>query len=335
MKDKDLSSGQMSVNNDTVNGQVVMDQEPLQLKRNIGLVSGIAYIAGMIIGSGIWITPQGVLRNTGSVGLSLILWCVGGVIAMFGMLTYCELISVVRKAGGDYAIFVKTLGRIPGFLFIWTAEIARNPSSRAVQTITFATYLSEFLDVCGSPIVIKKLIGASALILVCIVNCYSTLLGARVQVIFTTLKVAALFMIIIGGLVAIAQGQIADLPTGFEGSITTPSSIARALLSVGFSYAGWNNLNYVFEEVKNPRRNIILSAILGTILVTFVYIMTNLSYLAILTRAEMFQSEAIALAWGQKMLGPAAFILPLAVMISTLGSMNGSLGTLTSRSPPI
>ena len=80
-----------------------------------------------------------------------------------GMLTYCELVSVVRKAGGDYAVFEKTIGRIPGFLFIWTAEMARNPSTRAVQAITFATYMSEFLDVCGSPIAIKKLIGASAL----------------------------------------------------------------------------------------------------------------------------------------------------------------------------
>ena len=79
------------------------------------------------------------------------------------MLTYCELVSVVRKAGGDYTILFKTLGRIPGFLFVWTAELASNPSSRAVQAITFATYLSEFLDVCGSPIAIKKLIGAAAL----------------------------------------------------------------------------------------------------------------------------------------------------------------------------
>ncbi|XP_046560366.1 b(0,+)-type amino acid transporter 1-like isoform X1 [Haliotis rubra] len=307
--------------------QVETDTSKLTLKKEIGLFSGIAFVVGSIIGSGIFITPQGVLRNTGSVGLCMVVWSSGAVLAILGSLTFTELTSVTRTSGGEYAVLMKTFGPIPAFMFVWAIEIARNPASRAVQCLTFAEYFSTLLELCGSPETPKKLIAICVLVLLAITTSYSVKLSARIQVFFTAAKLGALVVIIIGGLVKIGQGTLSELPTGFEGTVTVVSDITLAYYSVMFAYNGWNNVNFLIEEVKNPQRNGPLSSIIGVSIVAVVYILTNISYLAVMTRQELYQSSAVAQTWGDRVLGSASWIIPISVMMSVFGSANGGMGT--------
>ncbi|XP_046560364.1 b(0,+)-type amino acid transporter 1-like [Haliotis rubra] len=307
--------------------QVQIDTSKVTLKKEIGLLSGVAFVVGSIIGSGIFISPQGVLRNTGSVGMCLVVWSSGALLSLLGSLTFTELTSLTRTSGGEYAVLLKTFGPIPAFVFVWSVEIAVNTSARAVQCLTVAEYLSAFLELCGSPEPPKKVVGICLLVLLAITTSYSVKLSARIQVFFTAAKLGALVVIIIGGLVKIGQGTVSELPTGFDGSVTKASNIALAYYSVMFAYGGWNNVNFLIEEVKNPRRNGPLSSIIGVAIVAVVYILTNISYLAVMTRQELYQSSAVALTWGDRVLGSASWIIPISVMMSVYGSANGGMGT--------
>ncbi|XP_046560372.1 b(0,+)-type amino acid transporter 1-like [Haliotis rubra] len=307
--------------------QVETDTSKLTLKKEIGLFSGISFVVGTIIGSGIFITPQGVLMNTGSVGLCMVVWSTGALLSLLGSLTFTELTSVTRTSGGEYAVLLKTFGPIPAFMFVWSIEIARNPASRAVQCLTFAEYLSTLLELCGSPEPPKKLIAICVLVVLAFTTSYSVRLSARIQVFFTAAKLGALIVIIIGGLVKIGQGTLSELPTGFDGSVTVISNIALSYYSIMFAYGGWNNVNFLIEEVKDPQRNGPLSSIIGVSIVGVVYILTNISYLAVMTRDEMYQSTAVAQTWGDRVLGRASWIIPICVMMSVYGSANGGIGT--------
>ncbi|XP_048237481.1 b(0,+)-type amino acid transporter 1-like [Haliotis rufescens] len=327
LSDMELRQRAAADSTETSEPKVQIDTSKMTLKREIGLFSGIAFVVGSIIGSGIFITPQGVLRNTGSVGLCMVVWSSGALLSLLGSLTFTELTSVTRTSGGEYAVLLKTFGPIPAFMFVWSIEIARNPASRAVQTLTFAEYLSSFLELCGSPVLPKRLVAICVLFVLSFTTSYSVKLSARIQVFFTIAKLGALVVIIIGGLVSIGQGTLSDLPTGFDGSVTSVSNIALAYYSVMFAYGGWNNVNFLIEEVKNPQRNGPLSSIIGVAVVGVVYILTNVSYLAVMTREELYQSSAVAQTWGDRVLGSYSWIIPIAVMMSVYGSSNGGIGT--------
>ncbi|XP_046549202.1 b(0,+)-type amino acid transporter 1-like [Haliotis rubra] len=298
--------------------------ENLHMGRNVGLISGISLIVGSIIGSGIFISPKGVLSDTGSVGLSLVVWALSGVIALLGALSYAELGTLIRLSGGEYAYIRAALGNICAYLYAWTSIIVIRPSTLAIICLVFAEYVASFFRMCGSPVIPNKLVAAIALITVGIVNCWSTKLAARVQVVFTVAKLIALFIIIIGGIVKLAQGNTAVLATGFTGSTTSPSVIALAFYGALWAYDGWNNLNFVTEEIKEPKKNLPRANIIGVVLVTIVYVLTNISYLAVLSTQQLLDSAAVAVTWGDLILGAAAIIMPLSVMISTFGAANGT-----------
>ncbi|XP_064640838.1 b(0,+)-type amino acid transporter 1-like [Lineus longissimus] len=308
--------------------------EELSLKRKVGLISGISLIVGTMIGSGIFISPKGVLGNTGSIGASLCVWAGCGLISMLGAVCYAELGLIVKEAGAEYAYLIAGFGKlhrfvgpIPGFLVAWISVLVLKPSSFAIIALAFAEYVSEpFFDACGPPVFIKKVITAACILTVTMVNCYSVKLAARVQVIFTFAKLSALLIIIIGGFVRLGQGYTENftVENAFSNTEKDGSLFALAFYNGLWAYDGWNNLNYVTEEIQNPKRNLPLAIMIAIPLVTIFYLLVNISYFTVMSAPQLMASSAVAVTWGNTVLGSASFIIPISVALSTFGACNGS-----------
>ncbi|XP_073515852.1 B(0,+)-type amino acid transporter 1 [Phyllobates terribilis] len=300
----------------------------MQLKKQVGLLSGISLIVGTIIGSGIFISPKSVLRNTGAVGPCLVIWAVCGVIGIMGALCFAELGTMITKSGGEYPYLMEAYGQIPAFLFSWASVIVMKPSSFAIICLSFAEYASApFYPGCEPPPVVIKCLAAAAIMTITVVNCLSVKLASYVQNFLTVAKMIIIIVIIVSGIVLLIQGNTQNFNNSFEGSKITVGGIGLALYNGLWAYDGWNQLNYITEELKNPYRNLPLAIILGIPLVMACYLLVNVSYYTVMTPTELLQSPAVAVTFGDRVLYPAAWIIPLFVAFSTIGSANGSCFT--------
>lgn len=152
-------------------------------------------------------------------------------------------------------------------------------------------------------------------------------MAARVQDVFTITKVLALVVIIITGIVYLFIGDRESFEEPFENSETSLGKIALSFYSGLFSYAGWNYLNFVTEELKNPYKNLPRAIGISIPLVTVIYVLANIAYFAVLTPAEMLASKATAVTFAGRTLGVMAWIMPVFVACSTFGSVNGAIFT--------
>ncbi|CAG0890978.1 unnamed protein product [Darwinula stevensoni] len=330
---------------------VVPSSTHVQLKKEIGLLDGVAMIVGIIIGSGIFVSPKGVLIGAGSAGVSLIVWILCGVLSTIGALCYAELGTMIPKSGGDYAYLGDAFGPLPAFMFLWVALLVINPSANAIIALTFANYsLQPVFSTCDPPEKAVRLLAFVIVVFLIYVNCRNVRWVTRIQDIFTAMKILALILITGTGLYCLATGS-SQLTTGrglFADTHSDPGSLALAFYAGMFSYAGWNYLNFVVEEVKDPstvkalhqsliaeqrlifRRNLPRAIWISLPLVTVVYVMANLAYFAVLSPEEIRASNAVAVTFGDRMLGWAGWLMPLSVACSTFGSVNGGILT-TSR----
>lgn len=311
----------------------------VQLKRRVGLLSGVALIVGTMIGSGIFVSPKGVLERSGSVGLSLIVWAGCGVLSLFGALSLAELGTMIHKSGGDF-IYILTafagdpparggIKPVPAFLHAWTTVLLLKPAGLGIMALSFAKYIVQpaFPECGDTPPVPTKMIAAGCICLVTFVNCYSVKLATRIQNIFTVTKLVAVAVIIIAGMVMIGKGHTQYLATGFQGTTSSVSDVATAFYSGLWAYDGWNNLNYITEELINPYVNLPRSILIGIPLVTLCYVLINVSYMSVMSATELLASEAVAVRFGNHVLGPAAVLISLFVAASTFGSGNGTTFT--------
>ncbi|KAK1330337.1 hypothetical protein QTO34_010526 [Cnephaeus nilssonii] len=275
----------------------IQSNEPktTSLQKEVGLLSGICIIVGTIIGSGIFISPKSVLSNTEAVGPCLIIWAACGILATLGALCFAELGTMITKSGGEYPYLMEAFGPIPAYLFSWTSLFIIKPSSFAIICLSFAEYASApFYAGCQPPEVVVKCLAAAAIMVITTVNALSVRLGSYVQNVFTAAKLVIVAIIIISGLVLLAQGNTKNLENSFEGAKLSVGAISLAFYNGLWAYDGWNQLNYITEELKNPFRNLPLAIIIGIPLVTGCYILMNVSYFTVMTATELLQSQAVA-----------------------------------------
>ncbi|CAG9782396.1 unnamed protein product [Diatraea saccharalis] len=300
-----------------------MAEEKVKMRKQLGLLEGIAIILGIIFGSGIFISPREVIEKTGSVWGALTVWGVCGILATLGALSYAELGTTLAQSGGDYHYINEAYGALPAFLYLWDAIVVFVPSTNAIMALTFANnVLSPIFPSCPIEPLSKKLIAAATICLLTFINAYDVKITTRVQNVFMFTKIAALAVIIIGGIVWMARGGVEHFEDGWAGTSTSVGDWSVAFYSGIFSYSGWSYLNFMTEELRDPFKNLPRAIYISLPLVTGIYLLANVAYMAVLGPVGVKATEAIAVDFAVVALGFMRWLMPTLVAVATVGGLS-------------
>jgi amino acid transporter len=301
------------------------------LPRRLGLWSAIAVLVGSTIGSGIFRSPAGIADKLPGPLPLLAIWVTGGIFALCGALTLAEIAGAYPRTGGVYVFIRESWGRLPAFLFGWAELVLIRAAALGAISTTFSEY---FIRVLGhDPRVAPysqyvHYVAAAAILLTAAFNYIGIKWGALVQNVTTLAKVGALLAIIVFALVlGLPQTGGHFTPAIPPGSFNF-ARFGLALVSVLWVYDGWADVSFVGGEVKDPERNLPRVLIFGTLIVIALYALANIAYLAVLPVEEIRHSKLVAADVAGKLVGAVgvAFV-SIAVMISTFGTLNGSVMT--------
>ncbi|HRK21583.1 MAG TPA: amino acid permease [Fimbriimonadaceae bacterium] len=300
-----------------------------QLARKIGLGTAIAVTVGSTIGSGIFRTPAGIAEALPGPLPMLICWAVAGLLALCGALTLAEVGSAHPETGGLYAFIRDAFGRLPAFLFGWAQLFLIRPAGVGAVAMAFAEYALRAFDIqVPEESMIPHYVGAAAIVVVSFFNYIGVKVGGGIQSLTTILKVLGLMTVVVIALVTVLPTSGGNFsPAWPEGSFSlTP--FALALISVLWAYDGWADASYVAGEVVDPKRNVPRALVWGTIGIIAVYLLANLAYLSVYPVGTIAKSPLIAADVAQHLMGPAGVVfISVTVMISTFGTLNGSMMT--------
>jgi APA family basic amino acid/polyamine antiporter len=280
-------------------------------------------VVGGIIGAGIFINPFIVAQRLDSPALVLLAWVVGGIVAIAGALTFAELGSLFPEAGGHYAYLRDAYHPLVGFLYGWALLLMIEGGAIAAVAITFAEYMLRFLGRTGDA---RAALAIAAIVIVAAINYLGVKPGSRVLNAFVILKVLAIGVLVVAGLVlpgADTSEQAATVVVSGDVGGGFLLAFGAALIPVMFSYGGWQNANYVAEEIRDPTKNLPVALLWGTLIVVTTYALVNVVYLKALGHAGLAGTESPAADTAEHLFGPAGIrLIALTIAVSTFGFLN-------------
>jgi APA family basic amino acid/polyamine antiporter len=293
--------------------------EPGTYARRIGLFSGTMMVVGGIIGSGIFLNPALVAERVRTAELTLLVWVLGGAIALIGALVFAELGARRPVAGGGYVYLRDAYGKLPAFLYAWTLLLVIATGAIAAVAVTFAGYTATLMGYGAGahlPIAVGGILTLSA------VNYVGVRPGAITQNIFTLLKLTALAILIGTGLAFIPGAPPGGtLPSLGSNQLTL--ALGAALVPVLFAFGGWQQTNFVAEELIDPERNLPRALVAGVIIVIAVYLLANVAYLRTLGVSGLAGSGAPAADAVSSVFGARGrSIIAAGIAVSTFGFLN-------------
>lgn len=315
------------------------------LIRQLGLFDSTMMMVGIVIGSGIFLTTGIMAKEIPSASLILLAWIVGGFLILAGALTYAELGAAMPEAGGQYVYLREAYGPLFGFLFGWKMFLVNMTGAIAALGVAFAEYFGHFfpslsiqnivfsatVNLFGKTLQYNlsagQLMAVSIIVVLSAFNYIGVKYGKTIQNVLTVIKIGTILAFVF---FCVTIGKKIPIDFSFN-----PSGLSFAQLFFGFGIAfvavfwafdGWNNINYVAEEIKNPKRNLTFALVFGTLLITLLYVLTNVAYFLALPVKEMQGVARIAEKATTALHGPTAadFISGL-VLISVLGALNGAI----------
>jgi len=275
-------------------------------------------VVGGIIGAGIFVNPYIVAQTLDSTPAVIMAWVTGGLIALAGAFAYAELGAVAPKAGGQYVYLRDAFHPLAGFLYGWALLFMIEGGAIAAVSLAFAQYLLRAIESTAAPTPIAVL----AIVIVSAINYVGVRPGSRVLNVFVALKVLALLALIGAGLLlpdAAPTGATAGMPSG---SLTV-MAFGAALVPIMFSYGGWQNANYVAEEMREPVRQLPRALLIGTFIVVAVYVSVNGIYLKALGHGGLAGTLTPAADTAGRIAGiTGQRLISLAIAVSTFGFLH-------------
>jgi basic amino acid/polyamine antiporter, APA family len=307
-----------------------------ELKRDLGIWGAAAIVVGTVIGSGIFLVPSPMIKNVGSTAMLFGVWIAGGLLSLFGALSYAELAAALPEAGGEYVFLREAYGPLWGFLYGWTQMWVAKSGSIATLATAFFIYLANFrpsladvwiaIPVGSHSIEIRygQVMAIAVIAILAVINYFGVKVGGNMQIVVTIIKVS-----LIAGIIVIGLGSGAGDFSHFKESTPAVGGITgffAALVAALWAYDGWNNVSMVSSEVRNPQRNLPLALILGTLAVMIIYLLANVAYFYILSPPEVAGAERVASEMMRRILGAGgANAVSIAAMISIFAALNGSI----------
>ena len=335
-----------------------------KLKQSLGLLDATLLVAGSMIGSGIFIVTAPMMRDIGSAAWMIVLWILTGLITIFAALSYGELAGMMPNAGGQYVYIQRAYGKMMSFLYGWTVFTVIQTGVIAAVAVAFAKYAGVFFPVLNDTFLetsivtvsYGQLVAIGSIMALTILNSRGVQNGKILQLIFTAAKLFALFALIVLGLaiglksdvfaqnfdhmwnayktIQLPSGELDTIPlTGFA----LMGALGATIINSLFSSDAWNNVTFIAGEIKDPKKNIPKSLFFGTTIVTVIYILANLAYLALLPKggdsmATDAVGQGIMFAANDRVGAGAASVIfgglgitmmAALIMISTFGCNNG------------
>ncbi len=331
-----------------------MTENQHSFKPSLGLLDATMIVAGSMIGSGIFIVSADMLKDLGSAGWLLAAWLITGFMTLTAALSYGELSAMFPKAGGQYVYLKEAYNPLIGFLYGWSFFSVIQTGTIAAVAVGFAKFAGYFFpalawedintfSVGGLHIHYAQVVAILLIILLTYINTRGIQTGKVIQTIFTSTKLLSLFGLIIAGFLAFKWDvwsanwahawdiqKLTKSPAGIDYqpliSGVALGAIASAMVGSIFSSDAWNNVTFIAGEIKNPKRNIGLSLFLGTLLVTLIYVLMNVVYLATVPLPELAfaKDNRVALSASEAIFGSyGTIIIAIMIMVSTFGCNNG------------
>ena len=301
------------------------------LRRTLGVPSAALLVVGGIIGSGIFFTPAEVARALPNGAWIFGVWALGGVLALAGALTYAELGAMLPDAGGPYVYIREAFGSLPAFLYGWMVLLMIAAGAIAAVALGFAGYVARFVDI--SPLGGPMGVATGTIVLLSATNYLGIRPGIALQNVLTAAKIVALATLIVAGLLLWTK---LSGPPAVAAAPAAPSLVrgfAAAFVAVLFTIGGWQQMNMIAAEIRDPQRTIPRALLLGILIVVAIYLGANAVYLRALGRDGLAASNAVAADAMARMAGPGgATFITVAAMLSILGFVNVAILT-NSRLP--
>lgn len=297
------------------------DAKEENLQKNLGLFDAIAIVIGMVIGSGIFFKPAIVFKNAGSPMLGILAWLAGGVITIASGLTVAEIAAAIPKTGGIFVYIKELYGEKFAFLLGWVQSIVYIPGSAAALSIILSIQITSFIPLTA---IEQKVLAIAFIIFIMILNIISTKLVSKMQGVISIAKLIPIIAIIaLGFIKGTAKGDILNIS-----SSSTVSGFGAALLGTLWAYDGWISVGNMAGELKNPKKDLPRSIIVGLGTTIVVYVLINLALINIMPMGAIITSEKPASDAAVVLLGSTgAKIISAGILISIFGALNGYLMT--------